>query len=102
MTSVTMAIALGFYTYGIRFLHASLFQFVAYFFMRIFPRDMQHTMTISVGLIVTLLNHLYVYYIPGNEFNLASCLMASFVRQYVISINYYDGGVDSSKLSSRQ
>jgi hypothetical protein len=28
--------------------------------------------------------------------------MASFVRQYVISINYYDGGVDQSKLSSRE
>jgi MBOAT, membrane-bound O-acyltransferase family len=28
--------------------------------------------------------------------------MASFVRQYVISLNYYDGGVDPSKLTSRE
>ena len=85
-----------------RFLAASLYQFVAYFSMALLPRNVQHIVTIWIAIFVTIVVHVYVYQIRDNSFGTASCIMASFVRQYVISLNYYDGGVDPSKLSERQ
>jgi hypothetical protein len=75
---------------------------VAYISMLIFPRNVQHTVTITISVLMTLFVHLYLYHIRDHTFGIASHLMASFVRQYVISLNYFDGGVDPAKLTSRE
>ena len=85
-----------------RFLAASTYQFVAYLSMMLLPRNVQHIVTIWIAIFVTIVVHIYVYQARDNTFGTASCIMASFVRQYVISLNYFDGGVEPSKLSERQ
>lgn len=55
-----------------------------------------------IAVFVTIVVHLYLYRIKDNTFGTASSVMASFVRQYVISINLFDGGRKSSELSERQ
>lgn len=97
-----VAVFLGFYVYGARFIAASAYQMVAYVCMLVLPRDVQHIVTISISVLATLFVHIYLYQIRDNTFGIASHVMASFVRQYVISLNYFDGGVDPAKLTSRE
>ena len=75
---------------------------VAYVSMRLFPRNIQHIVTIYVGVAFTLVVHQYLYMIRDNSFGLSSHIMSSFVRQYCISLNYKDGGEDPKKLTSRE
>lgn len=100
--STVMGIFIGFYFMGVRFALAAVYQMVAYMSMLLFPRDVQHKVTITVGIIFTLIVHLYLYMIRDNSFGLSSHIMSSFVRQYCISLNYKDGGEDPKKLTSRE
>lgn len=102
LISSGVALFIGFYVFGARFLAVSAYQMVAYLSMLILPRNVQHLVTISISVLMTLLVHIYLYQIRDNQFGIASHLMASFVRQYVISLNYYDGGADPAKLTSRE
>jgi hypothetical protein len=97
-----MGIFIGFYFMGIRFAFATLYQLVAYVSMKLFPRNVQHIVTIYFGIAFTLIIHLYLYMIKDNAFGLSSHIMSSFVRQYCISLNYKDGGEDPKKLTSRE
>jgi len=75
---------------------------VAYLSMLLFPRNLQHYVTIYIGVAITLVIHMYLYMIKDNSFGLSSSLMTSFVRQYCISLNYKDGGEDNKKLTARE
>jgi hypothetical protein len=100
--STVMGIFIGFYFMGVRFALCAVYQMVAYVSMLIFPRNVQHHVTISFGVIITLILHVYLYMIRDNSFGLSSHIMSSFVRQYCISLNYKDGGEDPKKLTSRE
>lgn len=102
LMSTVMGIFIGFYFMGVRFALACVYQMVAYVSMLLFPRDVQHIVTIYFGITVTLVIHVYLYLIRDNSFGLSSHIMSSFVRQYVISLNYKDGGEDPKKLTSRE
>lgn len=64
--STVMGIFIGFYFMGVRFALCAVYQMVAYVSMLLFPRNVQHYVTIYIGLILTLILHLYLYLIRDN------------------------------------
>jgi hypothetical protein len=97
-----MAFAVGMYFLGVQFLASIAYQMVAYVSMLFLPRKMGQTVTITIGVTVCSILHIYQQIVHENTFGVSSHLMASFVRQYVISCNFVDGAADPKHLTSRE
>lgn len=80
LISFSMAIFIGCQVLGVRFLVSSLYQLVAFLSMLLLPRNVQHHVTITIAVFVTIVVHIYLYQIRDNTFGTASSIMASFVR----------------------